>query len=112
MESLILQIGSCSGRQVDKFEQFQLKTCDLGWTNSNLSSSTIALTDCIAHTLCLVREKRDIGQHWLLTCQQQDAWCRTEYFKDGKTFRPESKEYPSYLTFYGSQTFGIVSDAN
>jgi flavin reductase (DIM6/NTAB) family NADH-FMN oxidoreductase RutF len=121
MEHTILRIGSCSGRDIDKFQKFGLKICCPGWSSSSSSSlrhdhdekrriikNAIALTDCIAHTVCTVQSKQDQGQHWLLVCKQEFSWCRKVYFEDGKRFQRNSDLLPPYLTFLGSQTFGSV----
>merc|ERR1712060_803084 len=47
-------------------------------------------------------------EHHLFECRIQDAYVRSEYW-DGKLFRPLSPETPPYLTFFGSQTFGVIS---
>ena len=69
---------------------------------------SFALSKCIAHTLCKVTNKVDAGNgHWLLTCTQVAAWCRSDYF-DGKRFLPKNKDLSPYMTFLGSKTFGYV----
>lgn len=120
MENTILAIGSSSGRETDKFRELDLRTCCSGWlpVNSNNKGSknnenhatkhAIALRDCIAHTVCLVQEKKDMGQHWLMVCKQQLAWSKKSYFADGKRFMRSSDSLPPYLTFLGTQTFGSV----
>ena len=120
MEDTILRIGSCSGRDVDKFHKFGLQICCPGWSSSSslrhehddkkrkTIKNAIALSDCIAHTVCTVQSKQDQGQHWLLVCKQEFSWCRKVYFEDGKRFRRNSDSLPPYLTFLGSQTFGSV----
>jgi len=125
MEHTILRIGSCSGRDVDKFQQFGLQLCCPGWSSSSIpvvrrrgdddergsfcvSKYAVVLSDCIAHTICTVQEKQDQGQHWLFVCKQQMSWSRKVYFEDGKRFRRNCESLPPYLTFLGSQTFGSV----
>ena len=125
MEPTILRIGSCSGRDVDKFQQFGLQLCCPGWSSSSIpvvqrrgdddergsfcvSKHAVVLSDCIAHTICTVQEKQDQGQHWLFVCKQQMSWSRKVYFEDGKRFRRNCESLPPYLTFLGSQTFGSV----
>jgi flavin reductase (DIM6/NTAB) family NADH-FMN oxidoreductase RutF len=117
MEQQVLNIGSCSGRDIDKFQQLRLNVCCPGWLSSltmvrdnnerTVVKYAIALSDCIAHTVCKVIQKQDQGQHWLLVCKQQLSWCRRDYF-DGKRFRPNDPSLSPYLTFLGSQTFGYV----
>ena len=116
MEGVVLDIGSCSGRNTDKFKQFGLRLCCPGWSVNMTDSSitddrikhSIALADCIAHTVCTVEEKQDKGQHWLMICKQQLAWSRKAYFEDGKCFRPSTESLSPYLTFLGSKTFGSI----
>jgi flavin reductase (DIM6/NTAB) family NADH-FMN oxidoreductase RutF len=120
LEDTILAIGSSSGRETDKFRELGLRTCCPGWfpENSNNKASNnndhhatkhaIALRDCIAHTVCLVQEKQDMGQHWLMVCKQQLAWSKKAYFADGKRFIRCSESLSPYLTFLGTQTFGSV----
>jgi len=116
MEHTVLDIGSCSGRETDKFQQFGLRICCPGWSDIGSPRTTddekikhaIALKDCVAHTVCIVNEKQDQGQHWLLVCSQQLAWSRKTYFEDGKRFRRSSESLAPYLTFLGTKTFGSV----
>ena len=76
--------------------------------DDKLIKHTIALRDCIAHTICIVHEMQDMGQHWLLVCKQQLAWSKKTYFADGKRFIRSSESLPPYLTFLGTKTFGSV----
>lgn len=120
MEDTIIGIGSCSGRETDKFQKFSLEICCPGWSkicspnttcansDDNRIKHAIALKDCIAHTVCIVKEKQDQGQHWLFVCAQQLAWSRKTYFEDRKRFRRSSESLAPYLTFLGSKTFGSV----
>eukprot|EP00536_Pseudo-nitzschia_multiseries_P014773 jgi/Psemu1/215887/e_gw1.767.22.1 len=130
LEDTVLGIGSCSGRDTDKFQKFGLELCRPGGTAAGATAGSsakknkkkdkkhrdeqdgikhaIALRDCIAHTVCIVKEKQDQGQHWLLVCEQQLAWCRKPYFEDGKRFRRSSESLAPYMTFLGSKTFGSV----
>ena len=118
LEETILAIGSCTGRDTDKFRELNLQTCCPGWSCGNrkttkgidtdLTKHAIALRDCIAHTVCLVQQKQDMGQHWLMVCKQQLAWSKKDYFSDGKRFQRSSDTLPPYLTFLGTQTFGSV----
>ena len=121
LEDTILAIGSSTGRDTDKFRELGLQTCCPGWVsgekncrngkNKDIHGATkhaIALHDCIAHTVCLVQEKQDMGQHWLMVCKQQLAWSKKAYFSDGKRFLRSSDDLPPYLTFLGTQTFGSV----
>ena len=115
LEESILAIGSCTGRDTDKFREFGLRACRPGWISGNRNHKmnkaimhAIALEDCIAHTVCLVQQKQDMGQHWLLVCKQQLAWSKKVYFSDGKCFQRSSDDLPPYLTFLGTQTFGSV----
>lgn len=120
LEETILAIGSCSGRDTDKFRQLGLPTCCPGWISGNqnqkktntkearIMKHAIALRDCIAHTVCLVEQKQDMGHHWLLVCKQQLAWSKEAYFADGKRFQRSSDDLPPYLTFLGTKTFGSV----
>jgi len=121
MESVILKIGSSTGREIDKFRELGLRTCCPGLFANETSTAqrlnakddklikhTIALRDCIAHTICIVHEMQDMGQHWLLVCKQQLAWSKKTYFADGKRFIRSSESLPPYLTFLGTKTFGSV----
>lgn len=128
MEDTILAIGSSSGREMDKFRELGLRTCPPGWSfeihgrhksrrnkrkkggggHQHQIRHAMALRDCIAHTVCLIQQKQDMGQHWLLVCKQQLAWSRKAYFADGKRFIRSSESLSPYLTFLGTQTFGSV----
>ena len=123
-EGTILAIGSSSGRATDKFRDLGLRMCCPGWSNGtsrgkgkrkkkgnehhDVTKHAIALRDCIAHTVCRVREKQDMGQHWLFVCKQELAWSKKNYFADGKRFMRNSESLSPYLTFLGTQTFGSV----
>lgn len=116
MEGTILNIGSCSGRDTDKFQKFGLKmicpgsykVCSARTIHDDKINHAIAIESCIAHTICMVKEKQDQGQHWLYVCVQQLAWSRKEYFADGKRFQRSSESLAPYLTFLGTKTFGSV----
>lgn len=109
---MVLQVGGCSGRDVDKLQLYgeRLGGCCLpGWRDWD-GGPIFALKNCLAHLE--VRVQSDLttasGQdaHHILGCQIVAAYVRSSHW-DGKIFCPKHCARP-YLSFFGSQTFGFV----
>lgn len=139
MEDLVLAVGSCSGADTDKFEEFGIAVCAPGGAElteggsedivktkkpkvskkelakqeiSRAVHQAIALRDCVAHLLCRVESVTEDDGHLLLRCVQLSGWTRRAYW-DGRNFIPHaSADVEPYLTFLGSKTFGYVLPVN
>jgi flavin reductase (DIM6/NTAB) family NADH-FMN oxidoreductase RutF len=57
MEEVIEDTGSCSGRDVDKFEEFGLKSLKAREVKSPL------LSDCIVNLECKLEDELEAGDH-------------------------------------------------
>lgn len=117
---VLLDIGACSGESVDKVERFSDALggyCLPGWRpllwppeHLEFDVPTFAVAGCVAHVV--VRVEADLtaasGQeaHHVLACKTLAAFVRPSHW-DGKIFCPQGQAQP-YLTFFGSQTFGMV----
>ena len=60
MEAQVLQIGKCSGREVNKFQALSIPTCLPGWASRDTcekssSPSLIAIADAVCHIVCTVQ---------------------------------------------------------
>jgi len=110
-------IGACSGRDVDKLSALKVRTCAVGWGRDHPPSTDakqplsntreIALADCIAHLSCSVLNYVSVDGHLLLTCKIDRAFVLDCYWT-GKTFEPARPDVPPYLSFFGSQRFGVT----
>uniref|UniRef100_A0A6B2LK87 Uncharacterized protein n=1 Tax=Arcella intermedia TaxID=1963864 RepID=A0A6B2LK87_9EUKA len=113
MEDLILSIGSSHQKEtVDKFSLFNIKTCQPGWTDGDPSSPLISIADCVAHMVCNIdRIEPEIDpQHYILFCHISQGFVKSSYWT-GKLFKPTNPTTPPYLTFFGSQKFGLVTES-
>lgn len=115
----LLAIGACSGESVDKVERFSAPLggyCRPGWKSLTWPPEQpedlpiFAVAGCIAHLV--LQLEADVtaasGQdaHHVLVCKTLAAYVRCSHW-DGKIFCPKDRQQP-YLTFFGSQTFGVV----
>jgi len=48
------------------------------------------------------------SDHWLVCAQIEEAYVHSSYWLANKLFCPTRVDVPPYLTFFGSQTFGLV----
>ncbi|CAM9412028.1 unnamed protein product [Ectocarpus fasciculatus] len=125
MEGLITAVGKCSGRDTDKFSALGINTCPPGWvleaggdSATETSVQPVALTDCVAHVVCVVnqmqrRDPSDDGSgkrkkkddHYYINATITTAYVQERYW-DGKCFAAISDSDPATLTFLGSGNFG------
>jgi flavin reductase (DIM6/NTAB) family NADH-FMN oxidoreductase RutF len=140
MEDLLLKVGGSTGDQIDKFEEFGIRTCSPGWqtedsqpppppktkANSKLKPSAkelkeqavIEATKCAvaiadgppAHLLCQVQSTQSLNGHQMTMCQVLAAWVRPDYWASGKTF-VASGSSPPLLGFLGSKQFVCMHEA-
>ena len=119
----VLEVGGSSGEVVDKIECFSSALggcCSPGWkpldwppqvSPESPESPVFALYGCVAHLVIQVHADltASSGQdaHYILSCSILHAYVRASYW-DGKIFCPRHKGTVPYLTFFGSQTFGVV----
>ena len=118
----ILEIGACSGESVNKVDKFSSALggfCLPGWkpldwpplpNSLDFDVPVFAVFGCVAHVV--VQVQADLSEasgqdgHHVLACKTLAAYVRTSHW-DGKIFCPHRDAQP-YLTFFGSQTFGVV----
>jgi flavin reductase (DIM6/NTAB) family NADH-FMN oxidoreductase RutF len=107
MESLLLKIGKCSGRDVNKILDNKIVTTGFGFT-SDPGKGMFGIQGSVAQMFCKVESIQDVEEsHHLFYCSIVEAHVNKEYW-NGK-FEPTSNTLPRYLTFFGAQTFGYVS---
>lgn len=111
MESLLIDIGSCSGSTHDKFVKFGLKTSAPGQqaiiTSGNSSLKDLALGPFLAidhpgiaaHLSCCVEEVHDRHDHYVLFCRIEEVHVQPCYWKNGKNL------VAPLLSFLGSKQF-------
>jgi flavin reductase (DIM6/NTAB) family NADH-FMN oxidoreductase RutF len=131
MEHVLINIGSCSGFDVDKTKYVD------GWTpvvpgwGSSEEIRERCVSECVAHILASVRNVNDMDNgHVLVTAQCERAFVRAPYWRSDMpykknidditkstwvskaTFAPRKSEFrpspPPILTFLGSKVFGCV----
>ena len=111
----LLDIGACSGESVDKVERFSEALggyCLPGWKPMSWPEDgpLFAVAGCVAHLVIQVQADLTAASqqdaHHVLACKTQAAYVRQSHW-DGKMFCPKDPALP-YLSFFGSQTFGIV----
>ena len=126
----VLEIGGCSGRDVDKIERFRADLggyCLPGWRplemwppsqeNRDAGDHVFAISGCVAHLVIQVlanlsdlSEIPQLSSHHLFVCKVCRAFVHSTYW-DGKIFAPRPNmevATPPYMSFFGSQTFGYV----
>lgn len=108
MEPVLREIGKCSGRTVNKFEELapRLQAIKL----DDELDTVEGVMGCIAYMSCRTMRVDDQGgmrgDHYILFATMDKAWVRTSHWKQGKLF----KGSPSILTFLGSQTFDTYKE--
>ena len=128
MEDTIKEIGSCSGRDVDKFDVLKINTCAPGWESSSgapfpkrLRSrisdlpKQIAIVNCVAHLVCKISNMRiedEVDEssrngHYFIFAEILYAFVRKDYW-DGVTFMGCTAEQSPILSFLGSGKFGYI----
>ena len=136
MEALVLAIGKSSGRETDKFSEFNIQICKPGWileenvvaefsSDSSKVNDPIAICDCAAHLVCRTtsmnksdhfidderehksKKRKNTDSHYFITATIEEAFVRTEYW-DGKRFVSTSNGVPPTLTFLGSGAFAYM----
>ncbi len=128
MEGTIRGIGSCSGREVDKFDTLKIDTCAPGWEPSSEAPlpkklrsritdipAQIAIVNCVAHLLCKANQIRiqdDVHEsstsgHYAVFAEILYAFVRKDYW-DGVTFIGRSADQSPLLSFLGSGKFGYI----
>jgi flavin reductase (DIM6/NTAB) family NADH-FMN oxidoreductase RutF len=104
MEDLILNIGSCSGRDVDKFKQFNLDHTSLREDYPDAVSNE----GIVAVLTCSVLRIDDQGvadkEHIVLFAKATHAVVKSTHWKLNKCFSGT----PSVLTFLGSKEFATM----
>lgn len=70
----------------------------------------VAVQGTVARMRCRVVSRSEADeQHWLVIAQIEEAFVHPSYWKANKLFCPVSDDVPPYLTFFGSQTFGLAA---
>jgi flavin reductase (DIM6/NTAB) family NADH-FMN oxidoreductase RutF len=111
MESIVLGIGGCSGRnsKQDKLVDLQVGTCHLGHQDGDSDEPQMAIAECVAHIKCTIDSKLEHGgHHHLYIACMDEAYVQNGYW-NGKHFAPTTPDSPPFLTFLGSQTFAYVT---
>jgi flavin reductase (DIM6/NTAB) family NADH-FMN oxidoreductase RutF len=120
MQELVARIGSCSGASTDKVSSLGIPMCEPGWAPTAAAQSKAdrkleralqgaeltAVASAVAHVVCSVQARSEVQGHLLLTCAMEAGWVRSRYW-DGRIFAPRDPSVPPYLTFFGSQCFGV-----
>ncbi|KAI8916641.1 phosphatidylinositide phosphatase SAC1like protein putative [Powellomyces hirtus] len=113
MQSMVASIGSCSGKNQDKFAALALPTCLPGYStldwplNPSPAGSfppLLAIYGAAAHLECRVEERQERHGHAILFCVIDRAWARTDYW-NGKNLG--SKTDP-LLSFLGTKVFADI----
>jgi flavin reductase (DIM6/NTAB) family NADH-FMN oxidoreductase RutF len=135
MENMILNIGSCSGSDINKFEEFNIPLCHPGWNTSNSElisdpkklygkrlkeyqrSATCnllpAVEPCIAHLVCETRSHTHEsqlgieGDSVVFAAKILFAFVRSSYWC-GKNFIPRDFAHPPFLSFLGTKRFAYI----
>ena len=132
-EELVLAIGGCSGRDVDKEATLGLPTCLPGWrqpgssdaaaapaslgkeSKSSLKKHKRARVDCeqraissgVAHLVCTMDQRTPHDDHWIMTCRIEHAYVRAGYW-NGNGLVASPSQAP-LLKFVGSKKFAYMS---
>ncbi|KAI9015119.1 hypothetical protein BC832DRAFT_589575 [Gaertneriomyces semiglobifer] len=134
MEDLILNIGGCSGADVDKYATLNISACEPGWgatitwpppswTPQEIPPDSaprrqkkgqdcafgplVALENCVAHAMCRIEERQQRHGHDILFAVIEKGFVQSSYW-DGRNFAGVSAEVPPVLTFLGSKRFGYT----
>ncbi|KAL9653900.1 hypothetical protein ABK040_012959 [Willaertia magna] len=119
LKDVVLEIGSCSGDSVNKFDKFVNidknsldKSLTLIERNTNNNGNFYCFKECCAHLLCIV-EKEELNickGHNILFCKIIEGYVKEGYWQGDRIFIPQNNsELPPYMTFLGSQTFGTTN---
>jgi flavin reductase (DIM6/NTAB) family NADH-FMN oxidoreductase RutF len=132
-EQLLVDIGSCSGSEVNKIERFNITTCIPGWgtmnaddaftrkgaqlsrlegrhaAQSDIVQNLIALEYCVCHVICKISSimNSDGSDHLHLFVQCEFAFVKSSYW-NGKQFFSLNSNMPPLLSFLGSKKFGYI----
>lgn len=124
-QDTLLNIGGCSGREVDKFRKFSLPVVLPGlWSDDSPDPNIVkgrkrknkaderwgtALDFCVAHLMChvLSEQQTEVKGHHIFICEIIRGFVRKSYW-DGKRFAPVNIGIPSTLSFLGSKTFAAT----
>lgn len=79
MAEQVLQVGSCSGREVDKFEAFNLSTLPAKTVTAPLIEGCLACLECK-----LIPEPHNQDQYDLYIGEVTYAWADPRVFTDGR----------------------------
>lgn len=87
---LVWKVGSVSGRNVNKFEKFNIKTFKGKVIRAPL------ITDSISAFECVVIDKFRVGDHTFFVGEIKVAWYRKDLFESG-LLKPEKVSQAYYL---------------
>ncbi|MFC1517644.1 flavin reductase family protein [Candidatus Margulisiibacteriota bacterium] len=98
-KEFMLKCGKCSGRNVDKFQEFKIKTLPAQKVSAPL------VEDCVAHIECTLKEDTKAGDHRLLIGEIVAASADEGIVKpDGIVDIKKAK----MLHHLGSTSFGVM----
>ncbi|MES1910102.1 MAG: hypothetical protein MHM6MM_002759 [Cercozoa sp. M6MM] len=100
---LLALVGSCSGRNTNKFDEFNIQTCAPGWEGT---SSDVAFVDCVAHVVLKVLSCNEQFGHAVWTCEIERAFVRKDCWNGKQLVPPEGSEL---LSFLGSMRFATIN---
>jgi len=121
-QETLLQLGGCTGKDVDKFKRFNLPAISPGhWSDDSpeddkgLKKSEkdeawgVALDSCVAHLMCEIisEQTTEVSGHHIFVCEILRAFVRKAYW-DGKRFAPVDENSPPTLSFLGSKSFAAT----
>ena len=131
MEECIVNIGKCSGRDVDKFVTCGVNHCYPGWTPIGADATRIkkplakklrglgdeyphliAVNECVAHIVCRVKRidtevVSDKNSHLFVFAEIVYAYVMNDYW-DGTSFSGNYLLTPPILSFLGSGKFAHI----
>lgn len=117
MKDAILNVGSCHGDQVEKFDTIAgITKCGVGWSSigscdEEMSTSVPAIQQCVGHLKLEVPKRPDnVGGHWRVFAAITSAFVKTAYW-DGKIFGPRHFDDPPLLSFHGTKCFSTQNPA-
>lgn len=79
MAKQVLQVGSCSGRNIDKFNEFHLETLSAKTVQAPLVEGCLACLECK-----LIREPHNQSTYDLYIGEVTAAWADPDVFSDGR----------------------------